>query len=113
MGWVTYGSYRLILVGLGNLRFLQVNPSGLRILVGLCNLQFLQVNRITANGAYMRHRFLRASFKLNDFLNFRPFATLNSSNVANVFNLTSYVRVRVRASCAKDVSRGSLVSLKI
>ncbi len=24
MGWVTYGSSRLILVGLGNLRFLQV-----------------------------------------------------------------------------------------
>ena len=27
MSWVTYGSSRLILVGLGNLRFLQVNPS--------------------------------------------------------------------------------------
>jgi hypothetical protein len=26
LGWVTYGSFRLILVGLGNLRFLQVNP---------------------------------------------------------------------------------------
>jgi hypothetical protein len=26
LGWVTYGSCRLILVGLGNLRFLQVNP---------------------------------------------------------------------------------------
>ncbi len=26
LGWVTYGSSRLILVGLGNLRFLQVNP---------------------------------------------------------------------------------------
>ncbi len=25
MGWVTYGSSRVILVGLGNLRFLQVN----------------------------------------------------------------------------------------
>jgi hypothetical protein len=25
-GWVTYGSSRLILVGLGNLRFRQVNP---------------------------------------------------------------------------------------
>jgi hypothetical protein len=25
LGWVTYGSSRLILVGLGNLRFLQVN----------------------------------------------------------------------------------------
>jgi hypothetical protein len=30
LGWVTYGSSRLILVGLGNLRFLQVN----RISVG-------------------------------------------------------------------------------
>jgi hypothetical protein len=27
LGWVTYGSSRLILVGLGNLRFLQVNPA--------------------------------------------------------------------------------------
>jgi hypothetical protein len=26
LGWVTYGSSRLILVGLSNLRFLQVNP---------------------------------------------------------------------------------------
>jgi hypothetical protein len=26
LGWVTYGSSRLILVGLGILRFLQVNP---------------------------------------------------------------------------------------
>jgi hypothetical protein len=26
LGWVTYGSSRLILVGLGNLRFLQVHP---------------------------------------------------------------------------------------
>jgi hypothetical protein len=26
LGWVTYGSSRLILVGLGNLQFLQVNP---------------------------------------------------------------------------------------
>jgi hypothetical protein len=26
LGWVTYGPSRLILVGLGNLRFLQVNP---------------------------------------------------------------------------------------
>jgi hypothetical protein len=26
LGWVTYGSSRLILVGLGNLRFLQFNP---------------------------------------------------------------------------------------
>jgi hypothetical protein len=26
LGWVTYGSSRLILVGLGKLRFLQVNP---------------------------------------------------------------------------------------
>jgi hypothetical protein len=26
LGWVTYGSSRLILVGLGNLWFLQINP---------------------------------------------------------------------------------------
>jgi hypothetical protein len=37
-------------------------------------------NRITATGAYMRHRFSRASFKLNNFLNFCPFATFDSSN---------------------------------
>jgi hypothetical protein len=36
---LTFGSSRLILVGLGNLQFLQVNP-----VVGLGNLRFLQVN---------------------------------------------------------------------
>ena len=37
------------------------------------------VNRITATGAYMLHRFLRASFKLNNFSIFCPFATFDSS----------------------------------
>jgi hypothetical protein len=39
------------------------------------------INRITATGAYMCHRFLRASFKLNNFLNFCPFATFDSSKI--------------------------------
>ncbi len=34
MGWVTYGSSRVILVGLGNLRFLQVN--GIKVIVFQC-----------------------------------------------------------------------------
>ncbi len=38
LGWVTYSSSRLILVGLGNLQFSRL------ILVGLGNLRFLQVN---------------------------------------------------------------------
>jgi hypothetical protein len=37
------------------------------------------INRITATGAYMRHRFSWASFKLNNFSNFCPFATFDSS----------------------------------
>jgi hypothetical protein len=52
-------------------------------------------NRITANGAYMRHRFSRASFKLNNFANFVRLLRLIAQNVANVFNLTSGVRVSV------------------
>jgi hypothetical protein len=39
LGWVTYGSSRLILVGLGTY------GSSRLVLVGLGNLQFLQVNR--------------------------------------------------------------------
>jgi hypothetical protein len=37
------------------------------------------VNKITATGAYMRHRFSWASFTLNYFSNFCPFATFDSS----------------------------------
>jgi hypothetical protein len=36
------------------------------------------LNRITATGAYMRHRFSWALFKLNNFLNFCPFAMFDS-----------------------------------
>jgi hypothetical protein len=73
----------------------------------------VQLNRITATGAYMRHRFSWALFKLNNFLNFCPFAKFDSSNVAELFNLTNGVRVRVGASHAEDVSRGSLADLDI
>ncbi len=38
---------------------------------------------------------------------------LIAKNVANVFNLTSGVKVRVGASSAEDVSRGPLAGLKI
>jgi hypothetical protein len=38
----------------------------------------VNVNRITATGAYMRHRFSWASFKLNNFSNFCPFAMFDS-----------------------------------
>jgi hypothetical protein len=71
-------------------------------------------NRITATGAYMHHRFLRASFKLNNFVNFCLFATFHRSKctIAELFNLASGVRVRVGASRAKDVSRGSLAGLR-
>jgi hypothetical protein len=36
-----------------------------------------------------------------------------AQNVAELFNLTSGIRVRVGASRAKDVSRGSLAGLEI
>ncbi len=38
---------------------------------------------------------------------------LIAQNVAEFFNLNSGVKVWVRASCAVDVSRGSLTSLDI
>jgi hypothetical protein len=38
------------------------------------------LNRITATGAYMRHRFSWASLELNNFANFCPFAMFDSSN---------------------------------
>jgi hypothetical protein len=38
---------------------------------------------------------------------------LIAQNVANVFNLTSGIRVMVVASCTKHVSRGSLAGLEI
>ncbi len=38
---------------------------------------------------------------------------LITQNIAELLNLTSGVRVRVGASCAKDVSRGSLAGLEI
>jgi hypothetical protein len=61
----------------------------------------------------MDHRLFWASFKVNNFSNFCPFATFDSSNVAELFNLNSGVRVRVRGSAAVDVSRGSLTGLEI
>ncbi len=61
----------------------------------------------------MCHRFSRALFKLNNFSIFVNLLRLIAQNVANVFNLTSGVRVRVVACRAKDVSRGSLAGLEI
>jgi hypothetical protein len=39
------------------------------------------LNRKTATGAYMRNRFSRALFKLNNFAIFCPFAMFDSSSV--------------------------------
>jgi hypothetical protein len=61
----------------------------------------------------MAHRFSWASFKLGNFSIFFRLLCLIAQNVAELFNLNSGVRVRVRASCTKDVSRGYLVGLKI
>ncbi len=85
----------------------------LELLDLLGQLRKVLVNRITATGAYMHHRFLRASFKLNNVSNFVRLLCLKAQNVAKLFNFTSGVRVRVWASRAEDKSRGSLVGLKI
>ncbi len=61
----------------------------------------------------MAHRFSWASFKLNNFLNFVRLLRLIAQNVAELLNLISGVRVRVRGSCTKDVSRGSVMGLDI
>ncbi len=58
----------------------------------------------------MRHRFLRASFKLNNFSNFCLFATFKNLNCSKTLQLSSGVRVRVVASHAEYISRVSLVS---
>ncbi len=61
----------------------------------------------------MAHRFSWALFKLNNFSNFVRLLCLTAQNVAKFFNLNSGVRVRVRGSCAEDVSRGSVTGLGI
>jgi hypothetical protein len=61
----------------------------------------------------MAHRFSWASFKLNNFSNFVRLLCLIAQNVAELFNLISGVRVRVRGHCTKDMSRGSLTGLDI
>ncbi len=48
-------------------------------IIGVTVVYVPVINRITATGAYMRHRFSWALFKLNNILNFCPFATLDSS----------------------------------
>jgi hypothetical protein len=60
----------------------------------------------------MAHRFSWASFKVNNFLIFFRLLRLIAQNVAEPFNLNSGVRVRVRGSCTKDVSRGSVTGLQ-
>jgi hypothetical protein len=40
----------------------------------------VEINSLTAIGPYMAHRFSWALFKLNNFLNFSPLTTFDSSN---------------------------------
>jgi hypothetical protein len=62
----------------------------------------------------MAHRFSWASFKLNNILQiFVRLLRLISQNVAELFNLNSGIRVKVRGSRANDMSRGSVTGLKI
>jgi hypothetical protein len=68
-----------------------------------CTMRML--NRKTATGAYMHHRFLRASFKLNNFSKFCPFVMFDKSKCSLVFNLTSGIRVRATGCCTGDVRR--------
>jgi len=70
-------------------------------------------NSLTITGAYICHRFSWASLELNDFSNFYPLLCFTGQNVAKGFNLTSGARVRIRASCAEDMSGGSLMGLDI
>jgi hypothetical protein len=71
------------------------------------------IDSLTAIGPYMAHRFSWASFKLNNFSIFVRLLRLIAQNVAELFNLNSGIKVRVRASRTKDVSRGSLTGLEI
>ncbi len=71
------------------------------------------LNRVTATGAYMRHRLFGLHSSLITFWIFVRLLRLIAQNVAELFNLTSSARVRVGASCADDVSRGSLAGLEI
>jgi hypothetical protein len=61
----------------------------------------------------MVHRFTWALFKLNNFWNFVRLLHLIPQNVAELINLISGGRVRVRGSCAKNVSRGSVMGFEI
>jgi hypothetical protein len=70
------------------------------------------LNSLTTIGPYMAHRFSWALFKLNNFRIFVCLLRMIAQNVAELFNLNSGVRVRVRASRAKDVSRGFLMGLE-
>jgi hypothetical protein len=70
-------------------------------------------NRITATCTYVRHRFLGLCSSLITFRIFVHLLRFIAQNVAELFNLTNGIRVRVRASHALDVSRGSLMGLEI
>jgi hypothetical protein len=61
----------------------------------------------------MAHRFSWALFKLNNFSNFVRLLHLSDQNVAELFNLNSSVRVSVKGSLSKDMSRGSVTGLEI
>jgi hypothetical protein len=81
-----------------------------RLLFFLPALQWSGLNRIThicATG----FRGLRSS--LITFQIFVRLLHLIAQSVAELFNLTSGVRVRIKASRADDVSRGSLAGLEI
>jgi hypothetical protein len=70
-------------------------------------------NSLTAIGPYMAHRCSWASFKLKTFQFFVHLLCLINQNLAELFNLNSGIRIRVRGSRAKDMSRGSVMGLEI
>jgi hypothetical protein len=71
------------------------------------------INSLTPTGAYMSHRLSRALLKLYNIRIFVRLQCLIAGNVADVFNLTSGARVRVKASHVEDMTRGSLTCLDI
>ncbi len=75
-------------------------------------LQF-GINSLTAIGPYMAHRFLGLRSSLITFQIFVLLLRLIALNVAELFNLNSDIWVRIRGSCAEDVSRGFEAGLKI
>jgi hypothetical protein len=71
------------------------------------------INGLTAIGPYMAHRFLGLCSNFITFGIFVRLLRLIAQNVAELFNLNISIGVRVRASRAEDVRRGSLAGLEI